>query len=168
MIIRLFLSPPNKKPTLSSGLALLKPINYSNATLATWGKAPESKSRKTGVGERHRKPIILGKEGGSQENFAWYGDSRLLITDLGSTIFCLFSSTSPILRGCYLTTSCYGWIEKGVFTPKAPRWKVDGRQSSSVSVLLPTGGLTAPSVSEGKFGFREAGIDSVAEFRGLM
>ena len=34
---------------------------------------------------------------------------------------------------------CYCLIEKGAFTPKAPRWKVDGRQSSSVSVLLPTG-----------------------------
>jgi hypothetical protein len=60
---------------------------------------------------------------------------------------------------CHLTIECYPWIEKGAFTPKAPRWKVDGRQSSSVSVLLPTGA---------RKGDREAGIDSTAEFPGLM
>ena len=65
-------------------------------------------------------------------------------------------------------TLCYCRIEKGAFTPKASRWKVDGRQSSSVSVLLPTVVITAPSVSEGKVGDSEAGIDSTAEFRGLM
>src|ERR1700686_1167427 len=54
-------------------------------------------------------------------------------------IFILLSITyiNPVIY--YLTTSCYCWIEKGAFTPKAPRWKVDGRQSSSVSVLLPIG-----------------------------
>ena len=46
-------------------------------------------------------------------------------------------------------------MEKGAFT-KRPRWKVAGRQSSSVSVLLPTVALT---------GYGAAGIDSVAEFR---
>jgi hypothetical protein len=48
----------NKKPTLSSGLVLLNLLNYSNATLAILGKGPESKSKKTGVGERHRNLII--------------------------------------------------------------------------------------------------------------
>jgi hypothetical protein len=63
-------------------------------------------------------------------------------------------------EACYSRTACYVWIEKGAFTPKASRWKVDGRQSSSVSVLLPTCGPQK--------GRSEAGIDSVAEFRGVM
>jgi hypothetical protein len=71
-------------------------------------------------------------------------------------IFLLLSNTYIIRTIYYLTTSCYCLIEKGAFTPKAPRWKVDGRQSSSVSVLLPTGA---------RRGVSEAGIDSVAEFR---
>src|SRR6202011_1775621 len=75
------------------------------------------------------------------------------------SLFCVFSITYIIMIIYYLTTSCYCWIEKGAFAPKAPRWKVAGRQSSSVSVLLPTGA---------RKGFSEAGIDSVAEFRGLM
>jgi hypothetical protein len=39
---------------------------------------------------------------------------------------------------------------EGRSTPETPRWKVAGRQSSSVSVLLPTGAGLAPSVSEGE------------------
>ena len=51
---------------------------------------------------------------------------------------------------------------EGRSTPETPRWKVAGRQSSSVSVLLPTGAGLAPSVSEGeRFGVCAAGIDSV-------
>src|SRR6516162_6049454 len=49
-----------------------------------------------------------------------------------TTILALFSYTYVILTPCYLTNACYAEIEKGVFTPKTPRWKVAGRQSSSV------------------------------------
>src|ERR1700676_130340 len=51
-------------------------------------------------------------------------------------------------EACYSRTACYVWIEKGAFTPKASRWKVDGRQSSSVSVLLPTCGPKRVAVKQ--------------------
>src|ERR1700676_4805126 len=70
---------------------------------------------------------------------------------------CIFKDIAAFYDNLF-DTLCYCQVEKGAFTPKAPRWKVDGRQSSSVSVLLPT---------VARRGSSEAGIDSVAEFCGL-